>query len=228
MTTEKDTKKKSTKNQLIFLITAGTIMITVILYAFIFFASFSFSSEHLMAWMQNRQSNHERPYTSDFNIEDFPRSYQNQNLTLEEWILVSSKTTLTNVHLETIRQQLSDLTKEQHPIFEYYAPAQNDESLIEFQAMENPDKGLNFLIKVTEIEYGESNLWKDLNWVKAKQNWETKRTQLIILETYLIFLDRQQYLDPKIYEEINFLTSEIGSQNWFLDFSNHLNDWWNT
>ena len=172
-------------------------------------------------------------YETGVDIENFPGEYRKLTLSLTIWSLVwyqsprnSQESLFQNAQLKEKWLQIIPMMQERHPILDQSIPEDKLAALLAFQEVATLKEHVGFLNLVNEIEHGESGLRENPDWVEAKQNWETKRTQITILGIYLIFLDDQSGLDANIYEELNTLISTVGSQNWFEDFSEHLDRWW--
>lgn len=220
--------------KLLFPVSIGIVLTVMILFALFLFTSFSYTSEHLILWIENRQNTKQkRTLYNNFDLEDFPKNYTLTTPILEEWIIIYSNSkdsshinTFKNQHLESRHNQILILLQEDHPIFNFDISTIDYSELTELKGINDLDESLEFLAKVAEVEYGESDLWKNSEWVSAKEAWETKRTQLIILDTYLLFLDTKQNFEPVFYEELDQLMTHTNDRDWFVNFENHLDKWW--
>ncbi len=174
-----------------------------------------------------------RPFETGFRVDHFPGEYQEMIPTIESWSLVwyelpekSGVASFQDAQLENHWIQIGSLMQERHPIINQSIPEDAFASLSKLQEMRTLEEAFEFTILVGEIEYGKLALWQNSSWVEAKQTWEARRTQAMILGIYLLFLEGKSDIDMKIHEEIDDLISTVGTKKWFQDFSDHLNTWW--
>lgn len=196
--------------------------------------------------IQNFETWREKPlsYTTDFDIDDFPYHYRKETTWNEassssvrvpdwnQWMIIwlaRSENLDGYLFNNTIFAKKSKLVmstiKQPHPI--WMAPNLSKAQLERIPKIVDYDSYLEFYTVTSDIQYYETNMWQDQDWMAQVSQWEIEQTQARILYMYLIFLDNQSQLPSNIYQDLDILINNIGQESlWYESFNDHLDDHW--
>jgi hypothetical protein len=179
-----------------------------------------------------------------FPVDQFPDEYRASTQMSETWTIEPDITMAVllwhgyrenlqgyefrNAQLQQRWYQLLSIMEQEHPIFLQQLPEQRLADLQRIQGSNSLDLDIEFLAEVSEIQYDETDLWEEPDWVSVLNEWENVRTQATYLAVYSIHLDQQADLDPTIYRSLDLLINDIGNNSFFVDFEKHLDTYYPT
>jgi hypothetical protein len=191
--------------------------------------------------VENIQSRRRPIFNNRFPIEQFPDEYRGSTQMSETWT-IEPDITMAVLLWHGYRENLQDYEfqnaqlpprwyqlllnmEQEHPIFLQQLSEQRLTDLHHIQGANSLDLDIEFLAEAVRIQYDETDLWENSDWVRVRNEWENKRTQSMYLAVYLIYLDQQAKVDPTIYHSLDVLTNNIGNSNFFANFEQHLDNY---